>query len=116
MKTKREDFRKKIARHDGGFTFQAEWLNMLRGKDDNYRDWFLDVVMAYGIFGYILCDMPDKLKVAMASVIDTLYYEITFGDNPLRYRLESSEQERFESEYRDYCYEVEELKEEGGQQ
>lgn len=52
----------------------------------------------------------------MASVIDTLYYEITFGDNPLRYRLEPSEQERFESEYRDYCDEVEELKEEGGQQ
>lgn len=85
MSIMREDFRKKIARHDGGFTFQAEWLNMLRGKDNNYRDWFLDVVMAY-------------------------------GDNPLRYRLEPSEQERFESEYRDYCDEVEELKEEGGQQ
>ena len=116
MKVKRENFKKMVCRHYGGFTFQAEWWNMVKNKDANYRDWFLDVVMAYGIFGYILCDMPDKLKVDMASVIDTLYHEITFGDNPLRYRLESSEQERFESEYRDYCYEVEELKEEGGQQ
>ena len=33
MSITREDFRKMIARHDGGFTFQAEWLNMLRGKD-----------------------------------------------------------------------------------
>ena len=111
MSIMREDFRKMIARHDGVFTFQAEWLNMLRGKDDNYIDWFLDVVMAYVIFGYILSDMPNSMKVDMKPVIDAIFEDIVDGNNPFASKLMMFEMEEFISDYRCYCDEVEELKE-----
>ena len=75
MKVKRENFKKMVCRHYGGFTFQAEWWNMVKNKDANYRDWFLDVIVAVGVFGIFLEDMPDKMKIDMEDVIDCLYNE-----------------------------------------
>lgn len=86
MKVKRENFKKMVCRHYGGFTFQAEWWNMVKNKDANYRDCFLDVIVAVGVFGIFLEDMPDKMKIDMEDVIDCLYNEIVSGDNPLKYR------------------------------
>ena len=37
---KREDFKKKIVRKDGGFTFQSEWWNIIKNKSDDYKAWF----------------------------------------------------------------------------
>ena len=49
---KREDFKKKIVRKDGGFVFQSEWWNIIKNKRDDYKAWFFDVVMAFHILLY----------------------------------------------------------------
>lgn len=115
MKVKRENFKKMVCRHYGGFTFQAEWWNMVKNKDVNYRDWFLDVIVAVGVFGIFLEDMPDKMKIDMEDVIDCLYNEIVSGDNPLKYRQGLFNMNEFMNEYDCFCDEVAEIKEEGGQ-
>lgn len=88
---------------------------MVKNKDANYRDWFLDVIVAVGVFGIFLEDMPDKMKIDMEDVIDCLYNEIVSGDNPLKYRQGSFNMNEFMNEYDCFCDEVAEIKEEGGQ-
>lgn len=110
------DYCKKNAFESGdGFIFKPEWLNIIKNKDANYRDWFLDVIVAVGVFGIFLEDMPDKMKIDMEDVIDCLYNEIVSGDNPLRYRQGSFNMNEFMNEYDCFCDEVAEIKEEGGQ-
>lgn len=60
MKVKRENFKKMVCRHYGGFTFQAEWWNMVKNKDANYRDWFLDVIWLLVSLEFSLKTCPTK--------------------------------------------------------
>lgn len=110
---KREDFKKKIVRKDGGFVFQSEWWNIIKNKSDDYKAWFFDVVMAFGIFGRILDDMPNGMKKDMEHVIDALYTEICYGDNPLKYNLSDEELEQLRFEKNSFDDDVREIRNEG---
>lgn len=106
------DYCKKNAFESGdGFIFKPEWLNIIKDKDDDYKAWFYDVIVAYGILGYILSDMPNSMKVDMKPVIDAIFEDIADGNNPFASKLMVFEMEEFISDYRCYCDEVEELKE-----
>lgn len=111
------DYCKKNAFDCGdGFIFKPEWLNIIKDKDDDYKAWFYDVIVAYGIFGYILSDMPNSMKVDMKPVIDAIFKDIVDGNNPFASKLMMFEMEEFISDYSCYCGEVEELKKKGGLQ
>ena len=86
-------------------------MNIIKDKDDDYKAWFYDVIVAYGILGYILSDMPNSMKVDMKPVIDAIFEDIVDGNNPFASKLMMFEMEEFISDYRCYCDEVEELKE-----
>lgn len=106
------DYCKKNAFESGdGFIFKPEWLNIIKDKDDDYKAWFYDVIVAYGILGYILSDMPNSMKVDMKPVIDAIFEDIADGNNLFASKLMVFEKEEFISDYRCYCDEVEELKE-----
>ena len=106
------DYCKKNAFESGdGFIFKPEWLNIIKDKDDDYKAWFYDVIVAYGILGYILSDMPNSMKVDMKPVIDAIFEDIADSNNPFASKLMMFEMEEFISDYRCYCDEVEELKE-----
>ena len=107
---KREDFKKKIVRKGGGFVFQSEWWNIIKNKSDDYKAWFFDVVMAFGIFGRILDDMPNGMKKDVEHVIDALYTEICYGDNSLKYNLSDEELEQLRFEKNSFDDDVREIR------
>lgn len=111
------DFYEKNAAGCGdSFTFKSEWLNIIKGKNAEYRAWFYDVIVAYGIHGQILADMPDSMKVDMKPIIDEMYESIVLYESSFVSKLNEFEMMGIIDEYEAFCREVEELKETGAKE
>lgn len=109
-------YEKNVAGCSDSFTFKSEWLNILKNKDNEYKAWFYDVIVAYGIHGQILADMPDSMKVDMKLIIDAMYECHVLGESSLASKLNEFEMVEVVDEYEAYCREVEELKEKGAKE